>query len=136
MTPSHLLTPETEIYVWVFLFLILRIYHCTFVCMAFSFLVCTKKRSLTLGLLSKTGTATPHFLVFASLSSYREHNSPSVPKSFCKWASFLLVLAPYRDQHHQCNSVTPEVRLCSCLNSAWPVTTRQCEAGSNEGFYF
>lgn len=87
--------------------------------------------------LNKTGTKTSRSLTFLnSLSSYRQHNSSSVPKLFCKWSSFLSVLAPYRDQHHWCNSVTPEVRLCSCLNSALPITTRQCRAGNKEGFYF
>lgn len=96
-----------------------------------------KRKSLTWGLLSKTGTKTSHSLgCLNSLSSHREHNSPSVPKAFCKWSSFPLVLAPYRDQHHHCNWVTPEERLCSCLNSARPATTCQRRAGSRAGFYF
>ena len=63
-------------------------------CLCCSFLV-WKEKALYLGLLSKTGTKTSHSFSFRnSLSSYREHNSPSIPKSFCKWSSFLLALAP------------------------------------------
>ena len=113
---------------WYFAIWLFQMRRCIFKCSYFNFLkftICTflsllfilglKRESPILGLLGKTGTKTSHSFNFLnSLPSYREHNSPSIPKSFCKWSSFLLALAPYRDQHHQCNSVTPEVRFRSC----------------------
>jgi hypothetical protein len=96
-----------------------------------------KRESLTLSFQKKTDTKTSRCVDFLdSFSSNRHHNLAPVPNSFCKWSSSLSVLAPYRDQPHQSNLVTPKVKLCSCLNSAWLITTWQCGAGSKERLYF
>lgn len=130
VTSSHLLIPETQMYV-----LIYYLYICVYA--VFHYLFELKRESLTLGFLSKTGPKTSHALDLP----YPCTESITHPQFLSHSANDQLSAFPLRVSSIQgstlpASSVTPEVRLCICLNTAWPITTYQHMAGSKEGFYF